>query len=73
MEEVMDDRTLLSRARTVLGNLAAENERPWWNFWTPRWPISHEPLRADAKNLVREIDDYWEAVATRARYLRAGD
>jgi hypothetical protein len=27
-----------------------------------RWPINHEPLRADAKHLVPLIDDVLEAV-----------
>jgi hypothetical protein len=43
----------LERCRTVLGNMALENEGAFFN----RWPICHEPLRADAKGLLPEIDD----------------
>ncbi len=43
----------LMRARTVLGNMAAENEGAIFF----RWPISHEPLRSDAKNLLPVIDE----------------
>lgn len=43
---------ILERCRTVLGNMALEREGAIFN----RWPISHEPLRADAKNLVPLID-----------------
>lgn len=46
---------LLERCRTVLGNMAAENE-PVIAFGFQRWKINHEPLRADAKNLVAIID-----------------
>lgn len=46
-------RSLLERCRTILGNMAAENEG---GYFTPRWQISDEPLRADAKNLLPEID-----------------
>ena len=45
-------RSALSRARTVLGNMAEENEGAIFR----RWPINHEPLRADAKNLLPVID-----------------
>jgi hypothetical protein len=44
---------LLERCRTVLGNMALENEGAIFN----RWPINHEPLRSDAKNLVPLIDE----------------
>lgn len=44
---------LLVRCRTVLGNMAEENEGAIFN----RWPISHEPLRADAKGLVPLLDE----------------
>lgn len=53
---VIDDELLLERVRTVLWNMAEENELPWWNFWTSRWPISHEPLRSDARSLLPLID-----------------
>ena len=45
-------RAALGRARTVLGNMALENEGAIFN----RWPIHHEPLRADARNLLPVID-----------------
>ena len=43
----------LTRAQTILGNMATENERPRLT----RWRIHHEPLRADAKNLLPIIDE----------------
>lgn len=46
-------RHLLERCRTVLGNMALENEGAWFF----RWSISHEPLRNDAKHLVPLIDE----------------
>jgi hypothetical protein len=42
----------LGRCRSVLGNMAMENEGAILN----RWPISHEPLRSDARNLLPVID-----------------
>lgn len=45
-------RELLERCRTVLGNMAIENEGAVFN----RWPINHEPLRNDARNLLPLID-----------------
>jgi hypothetical protein len=42
----------LRRCQTVLGNMAAENEGAIFN----RWPINHEPLRNDARNLLPVID-----------------
>jgi hypothetical protein len=45
-------RALLERCRTVLGNMARENEGAIFN----RWPINHEPLRADARNLLPLIE-----------------
>lgn len=39
---------LLTRCETILGNMALENEGAIFN----RWPISHEPLRSDARNLL---------------------
>lgn len=44
---------LLARARTILNNMAWEREGSIFR----RWPISHEPLRADAKNLLPLIDE----------------
>ncbi|KPG01804.1 hypothetical protein IP86_03070 [Rhodopseudomonas sp. AAP120] len=48
----------LKQCRTVLGNMALENERflAKWGF-ARRWPINHEPLRNDAKNLLLIIDE----------------
>lgn len=43
-------RTLI-RCQTILYNMALENERAIFF----RWPINHEPLRADAKNLLPVI------------------
>lgn len=45
-------RVALLRARTVLGNMAME--RPDATFF--RWIVPHEPLRADAKELLPVID-----------------
>lgn len=42
----------LERARTILANMALENEGAIFR----RWPIHHEPLRADARALLPEID-----------------
>lgn len=43
----------LVRCRTVLGNMALENEGAIFF----RWPINHEPLRADARGLLPVVDD----------------
>lgn len=43
---------LLERCRTILGNMAQENEGAIFN----RWPISHEPLRNDARGILPELD-----------------
>ena len=51
-EEIVQLRHVLIRARTILGNMALENEGAIFF----RWPISHEPLGADAKNLLPVID-----------------
>jgi hypothetical protein len=42
----------LRRCQTVLGNMAQKNEGTIFN----RWPINHEPLRSDARNLLPIID-----------------
>jgi hypothetical protein len=55
--EIMKRRGQVSWCRPILENMAAENERPWWNFWTPRWPISHEPIRGDARYVLPLIDE----------------
>lgn len=44
-------RAALSRARTILENMAMERINPW-----RRWVIHHEPLRADAKALLPIIN-----------------
>jgi hypothetical protein len=41
----------LSCCETILSNMAQENEGAIFN----RWPISHEPLRADAKNRLPSV------------------
>jgi len=47
---------LLERCRTVLGNMAWERKGFWNEALGRRWPISHEPLRSDAGNLLPLID-----------------
>ncbi len=54
-ERIRQLRSVLERCRTVLGNMALETERHPLSL-LPRWPISHEPLRADARNLLPIID-----------------
>ncbi len=49
---------LLIRARTILENMARENDRKWWQFWISRWDINDEPLRNDARNLLPLIKEY---------------
>lgn len=49
--EIARLRGVLARAQTVLGNMAEENEGAYFK----RWPINHEPLRADARALLPEI------------------
>lgn len=44
---------VLSRCHTVLSNMARENEGAIFF----RWPINHEPLRHDARNLLPLIDE----------------
>lgn len=42
-------RAAVSRAKTVLENMAEKSHEPWpWS----RWAIHHEPLRVDAENLL---------------------
>jgi hypothetical protein len=48
-------RGVLVRCQTVLANMALENEGWNWLGWG-RWPINHESLRADAHNLLPEIE-----------------
>lgn len=47
-----DKARILERCRFVLGNMAQENVGAIFN----RWPISHEPLRNDARGLLPDID-----------------
>ncbi len=49
--EIEQLRHLLMRCETILQNMALENEGSILN----RWPINHEPLRADARNLLPAI------------------
>jgi hypothetical protein len=58
----------LRRARVVLANMAAENEGAIFN----RWPIHHEPLRADARGLLPVIDDALLAGETAGAEARPG-
>lgn len=51
-DENCDLRLLLSRCRTILANMAMEREGAIFF----RWPINHEPLRNDARNLLPELD-----------------
>jgi hypothetical protein len=44
---------LLDRCRTVLANMAMENEGAVFN----RWKIKAEPLRNDARGLLPDLDD----------------
>lgn len=44
---------VVDRCRTVLSNMARENEGAIFF----RWPINHEPLRHDARNLLPLIDE----------------
>jgi hypothetical protein len=50
-------RAALERCRTVLGNMAQEREGFWAGLFGRRWPINHEPLRADARNLLPILDE----------------
>jgi hypothetical protein len=54
-EKIDPVRGVLERCRTVLGNMALENEGRARIF--RRWQISDEPLRNDAKNLLPLIDE----------------
>jgi hypothetical protein len=45
----------LERAHTVLSNMALEHKTGWRSIFA-RWPISHEPLRADARNVLPIIE-----------------
>lgn len=47
---------VLRRAHTILANMAAENEGFLNAAFGRRWPISHEPLRADARALLPELE-----------------
>ena len=54
-KEVAALRGVLVRCRTILGNMALEHETGWRSVFA-RWPIGHEPLRADARHLLPVID-----------------
>jgi hypothetical protein len=53
--------TALQRAQTILANMAQENKGAVFN----RWPINHEPLRADAQSLLPIIDAALSAPAAK--------
>lgn len=61
LSEIDKLRNVLERCRSVLGHMAIENEpnNKWEEFIYifNRWPINHEPLRADAKALLPIIDE----------------
>lgn len=48
----------LERCKTVLGNMAMENEGAIFF----RWPVHHEPLRADARGLLPVVDEVHAAL-----------
>lgn len=48
---------MLERCRTVLGNMAEERPGVLNALLGLRWPMNHEPLRADARNLLTMIDE----------------
>ncbi len=52
-EEIL--RAVLADCRIVLSNMALENKRSL-NPFKSRWPIHHEPLRNDARTLLKRID-----------------
>lgn len=49
-------KSILIRCKTILTNMAAENEG-FLNQIFNRWKINHEPLRNDAKNILRTIEE----------------
>ena len=49
----MGDKEFQSRAIQILHNMALERVG-FWRRLIGRWHISHEPLRNDAANLLRE-------------------
>lgn len=55
-DAILNAFTTLERCRTILENMAKENEGivRWLGN---RWPIHHEPLRVDAKALLPIIDE----------------
>jgi len=48
------DRANLSRAITILHNMALERRSPWRRFFS-RWYISDEPLRNDAARFIKDL------------------
>lgn len=59
--------SLLLRCNTVLGNMAWEREGFWNSLFGRRWVISDEPLRADAKGLLPEIEKVMADANERAK------
>jgi hypothetical protein len=55
LHEIQRLHALLERCQTILGNMALETEGRGPLSLAPRWPINHEPLRHDARNLLPEI------------------
>lgn len=49
-------RRALERAQVILRNMADERPGFWASLFGRRWLISHEPLRADARNALPEIN-----------------
>lgn len=55
-------RNALGCCRTVLNNMALEHTTGWRSIFA-RWPINHEPLRSDARNLLPIVDDVMAATS----------
>ena len=55
MSDARELRAMLERCHRILRNMAREHTTGWRSVFA-RWPISHEPLRADARNLLPEIE-----------------
>ena len=52
-DQRMSDREFANRSAQILQNMALERKGYWRQFFG-RWHISHEPLRNDAANLLRQ-------------------
>lgn len=48
----------LDRCLTILGNMAMENEGAIFR----RWPINHEPLRADARGVLPVLHAVYDEI-----------